>query len=176
MHAIAAVAAVSVTVKGRVIRVYGPRGKLTRKFNQSIDITRGTIGADQRALNLEIWFGRKKDLSSVKTLSSHINNMFIGVTKGFKYKMRYVYAHFPITGVINKDGHQLEIRNFLGEKRRRTVNLAGSTTVVKSADVKDQIEVSGINIEDVGRSCTCVSVCCVCVCVCVCCACVCLST
>ena len=178
MHAIAAVAAVSVTVKGRVIRVYGPRGKLTRKFNQSIDITRGTIGADQRALNLEIWFGRKKDLSSVKTLSSHITNMFIGVTKGFKYKMRYVYAHFPITGVINKDGHQLEIRNFLGEKRRRTVNLAGSTTVVKSADVKDQIEVSGINIEDVGRSCTCV---CVCVCVRVCCVCVvrvfvCLST
>merc|ERR1712205_98452 len=99
------------------------------------------------------WFGRKKDLSSVKTLSSHINNMFIGVTKGFKYKMRYVYAHFPITGVINKDGHQLEIRNFLGEKRRRTVNLVGSTTVVKSADVKDQIDVSGINIEDVGRSC-----------------------
>merc|ERR1712210_243609 len=73
---------VHATVKGRVIRVYGPRGKLTRKFNQSIDITRGTIGADQRALNLEIWFGRKKDLSSVKTLSSHINNMFIGVTKG----------------------------------------------------------------------------------------------
>ena len=85
--------------------------------------------------------------------------MFIGVTKGFKYKMRYVYAHFPITGVINKDGHQLEIRNFLGEKRRRVVNLAGDTTVVKSADVKDQIEVSGINIEDVGKSCTCVFVC-----------------
>merc|ERR1712210_74174 len=148
---------VHATVKGRVIRVYGPRGKLTRKFNQSIDITRGTWGADQRALNLEIWFGRKKDLSSVKTLSSHINNMFIGVTKGFKYKMRYVYAHFPITGVINKAGHQLEIRNFLGEKRRRTVNLAGDTTVLKSADVKDQIEVSGNNVEDVGRSCALIS-------------------
>ena len=73
--------------------------------------------------------------------------------QGFKYKMRYVYAHFPITGVINKGGHQLEIRNFLGEKRRRTVNLAGDVTVEKSEDVKDQIEVSGINVEDVGRSC-----------------------
>merc|ERR1719486_444828 len=144
---------VSVTVKGRVIRVYGPRGKLTRKFNQSIDITRGTIDGDKPALNLEIWFGRKKDLSSVKTLSSHINNMFIGVTKGFLYKMRYVYAHFPITGVINKDGHQLEIRNFLGEKRRRTVNLVGDTQVLKSPDVKDQIESFGNSVEDVGRSC-----------------------
>merc|ERR1719271_2157086 len=148
---------VSVTVKGRVIRVFGPRGKLTRKFNQPIDITKGTIttknGTTCPGIKLEIWFGRKKDLASVKTLTSHINNMFIGVTKGFLYKMRYVYAHFPITGVINKGGHQLEIRNFLGEKRRRTVNLAGDTTVLKSEDVKDQIEVSGNNVEDVGRSC-----------------------
>jgi large subunit ribosomal protein L9e len=83
--------------------------------------------------------------------------MFIGVTKGFKYKMRYVYAHFPITGVINKAGHQLEIRNFLGEKRRRTVDLVGDTTVVKSDDVKDQIEVFGNNVEDVGRSCALIS-------------------
>merc|ERR1712080_438962 len=107
-------------------------------------------------MGLEIWFGRKKDISLVKTLRSHINNMFIGVTKGFKYKMRYVYAHFPITGVINKidgvEGRQLEIRNFLGEKRRRTVNLVGDTTVLKSEGVKDQIEVSGNSVEDVGRS------------------------
>merc|ERR1712003_491446 len=122
-----------------------------------MSISKSTIttkeGITCPGLKLEIWFGRKKDLSSVKTLSSHINNMFIGVTKGFKYKMRYVYAHFPITGVINKGGRQLEIRNFLGEKRRRVVNLVGDTTVVKSEDVKDQIEISGNNIEDVGRSC-----------------------
>ncbi len=73
--------------------------------------------------------------------------------KGFKYKMRYVYAHFPITGIINSGGSELEIRNFLGEKRRRKVLLSGDTKVVKSADVKDQIEISGIDIEDVGRSC-----------------------
>ena len=68
--------------------------------------------------------------------------------------MRYVYAHFPITGVINNGGRQLEIRNFLGEKRRRIVNLAGDTIVTKTGDVKDQIEISGNNVEDVGRSCT----------------------
>merc|ERR1712151_1268515 len=110
-------------------------------------------GKSAPGLKLEIWFGRKQDLASVKTLTSHINNMFIGVTKGFKYKMRYVYAHFPITGVINKGGRQLEIRNFLGEKRRRVVNLVGDTTVLKSEDVKDQIEISGNSVEDVGRSC-----------------------
>ena len=68
-----------------MIRVFGPRGKLTRKFNQAIDITKGTIttkdGKTCPGIKLEIWFGRKKDLASVKTLTSHINNMFIGVTK-----------------------------------------------------------------------------------------------
>merc|ERR1712150_182405 len=113
----------------------------------------GKQGVTTPGLKLAIWFGRKKDLASVTTLTSHIRNMFTGVTKGFKYKMRYVYAHFPITGVINKNGHQLEIRNFLGEKRRRTVNLAGDTQVLKSADVKDQIEIFGNSVEDVGRSC-----------------------
>lgn len=32
-----------------------------------------------------------------------INNLIIGVTKGYKYKMRYVYAHFPINVNIDKN-------------------------------------------------------------------------
>jgi large subunit ribosomal protein L9e len=29
--------------------------------------------------------------------------MIIGVTKGYKYKMRYVYAHFPINVNLEKN-------------------------------------------------------------------------
>jgi large subunit ribosomal protein L9e len=37
------------------------------------------------------------------------------VTQGFEYKMRLVYAHFPININIEDKGGRVEIRNFLGE-------------------------------------------------------------
>lgn len=52
-----------------------------------------------------------------------VQNMIKGVTKGFEYKMRLVYAHFPINANITDDGTNIEIRNFLGEKRVRIVKM-----------------------------------------------------
>lgn len=43
--------------------------------------------------------------------------------QGYEYKMRLVYAHFPININIDNDGSLVEIRNFLGEKRVRAVNM-----------------------------------------------------
>ena len=53
----------------------------------------------------------------------HLQNMIKGVTKGFEYKMRLVYAHFPINANITDDGTKIEIRTFLGEKRVRIVKM-----------------------------------------------------
>ena len=52
-----------------------------------------------------------------------LQNMIKGVTKGFEYKMRLVYAHFPINANITDEGAIIEIRNFLGEKRVRIVKM-----------------------------------------------------
>ena len=81
--------------------------------------------------------------------------MIIGVTKGFMYKMRFCYAHFPINVTSVKDGSKdiVEIRNFLGEKKVRRIELMEGVKYFRTADVKDQIEISGIDVSKVSLCC-----------------------
>ncbi len=37
-----------------------------------------------------MWFGDRKGMACVRTVTSHVKNMITGVTKGFLYKMRLV--------------------------------------------------------------------------------------
>ena len=132
---------VEVKVKSRVVKVTGPRGSLTRDFKHlNMDVRK--VG--DKALRVDIWFANRKQLACVRTVCSHIDNMIVGVTRGFLYKMRFVYSHFPINVTLN--GNDVEIRNFLGEKRVRKVKLQEGVKYVRSADVKDQIELSGNDI------------------------------
>merc|ERR1712190_623228 len=106
----------------------------------------------KKSLKVDRWFTSGKANSVIRTTCSHINNAIIGVTKGFKYKMRFVYAHFPINvAIVNKD-KRVEIRNFLGEKVVRVVDALGDVTVKRSTDVKDEIVLSGNDIDSVSRT------------------------
>jgi hypothetical protein len=68
-------------------------------------------------------------------------NLVKGVTVGFEYKMRLVYAHFPISVTINEDGKRVEIRNFLGERRVRVVNMLPGDTPCSSPERHSHIPV-----------------------------------
>ncbi|KAL2894020.1 60S ribosomal protein L9 [Bienertia sinuspersici] len=57
-----------------------------------------------------------KTSAAIRTAISHIQNLITGV-KGYLYKMRMVYTHFPINASIVNSNNNIEIRNFLGEKR-----------------------------------------------------------
>lgn len=65
-------------------------------------------------INIELHHGARKNVATLRTVRTLINNLIIGVTKGFKYKMRYVYAHFPINVNVDKNGEtglfEVEIR------------------------------------------------------------------
>jgi hypothetical protein len=97
-------------------------------------------------------FGKKKRLAAIRTAISHVTNMITGTTKGFEYKMRLVYAHFPINANIENKGAVIELRNFLGEKRVRVVNMLPGVTIERSSAVKDELILTGNDIENVSRS------------------------
>lgn len=138
----------TVTVNKRVVRVQGPRGVLVRKFKQQLEMNM----AGKKKLEVQKWFGIRKELATVRTVCSHIENMIVGVTRGYLYKMRTVYAHFPINVTTSEANKVVEIRNFLGEKIIRRVVMAEGVTCVNSTAQKDELILQGNDIESVSRS------------------------
>lgn len=65
-------------------------------------------------ISIELHHGSRKSVATLRTVRTIINNLIIGVTRGFKYKMRYVYAHFPINVNLEKNSEtglfEVEIR------------------------------------------------------------------
>lgn len=137
---------VKVTAAHRVVTVTGPRGTLTRHFrhlNVDIQVEGNTVKVDS-------WFAGRKLAAAVRTVCSHIANMMKGVTKGFEYHMRLVYAHFPINVNIPSGGRAIEIRNYLGEKFVRKITLLEGVTVSKTE--KDELVLQGNDLEYVAES------------------------
>ena len=142
---------VEIEVKAREVTVKGPRGTLFKSFKHSnMDLKKLVSEDGEVTVRLDVWFASRKQLACVRTIMSHIDNMFVGVTRGFMYKMRFVYSHFPINVAIT--GSTVEIRNFLGEKRVRKVQLCEGVEYVRSTAVKDQIELSGNDLSLVSLS------------------------
>ena len=96
--------------------------------------------------------GKRKQIACNRTCLSHIKNMMTGVTKGYSYKMRLVYSHFPISTDVVEEGTLINIRNFLGEKRVRKVRMGKGVTVKRGDEVKDQLIIEGIDLELVSQA------------------------
>jgi large subunit ribosomal protein L9e len=150
-------AGINVEIKGRAVRVKGPRGTLQRDFRHlAVDMFLAEVEG-QKQLNVDCHFGKRKRLAAIRTVISHVQNLITGVTKGFEYKMRLVYAHFPININIEKKGAVVEIRNFLGEKRVRVVDMLPGVSITRSEGVKDELVIVGNDKENVSRSCALIS-------------------
>lgn len=142
---------VTVAINARSIKVVGPRGELTKDLKH-IDVTFNKV--NNRAIKITVHNGDRKHVAALRTVKSLIANLITGVTKGYKYKLRYVYAHFPINvNVVDVDGQDyVEIRNFLGEKRVRQVKIFDGVKIEQSANQKDELVVEGNSLEAVSQN------------------------
>ncbi|CAA3020447.1 60S ribosomal L9-like [Olea europaea subsp. europaea] len=107
----------------------------------------------KRQLKVDAWFGSRETSTSIRTALSRVDNLITGVTKGYRYKMRFVYAHFPINASITNGNKSTEIRNFLGEKKVRKVDMLEGVSIVRSGKIKDELVLNGNDIELVSRCC-----------------------
>ncbi|MBI1973514.1 50S ribosomal protein L6 [Candidatus Micrarchaeota archaeon] len=127
------------SVKDKELTVKGKLGELTRRLpvQPKQDGSRLLFsGADS-----------KRSKSLLGTAASHAENMISGVTSGFRYQMKLVYAHFPINIIMQ--GNQLVVKNFLGEKSPRFARIeTGVKVEVKGQDVS----VTGIDVNAVGQT------------------------
>jgi large subunit ribosomal protein L6 len=134
---------VVVSVDGRKIIVKGEKGTLTQDFSHAPI----SIKKNGDVILIQTGWPRKKEVAVVGTISSHVKNMILGVTKGFTYKLKIVVSHFPITVKI-EDGVVL-IENFTGERSPRKAKIVGDCKVkVEGEDVV----VKGIDLEDVSQT------------------------
>lgn len=143
---------VTVSIKAREVTVTGPRGTLSRNLRHTqIDIQPETSDEGKNRLKVDMWHGTRKNTAKINTVCSAIKNLITGVTLGFRYKLRFVYAHFPINVTCADDKKSVEIRNFLGEKRVRRVEMQGDVECYRTTDVKDELVVEGSDIDLVSQ-------------------------
>jgi len=53
--------------------------------------------------------------------------------------MKLVYAHFPINTIIPKDESSVQLKNFLGGKHVKHIDMIKGVTVRSNPDVKDEL-------------------------------------
>lgn len=133
---------VKVDVSGSRVVVKGPLGTLERDFGNIPVIIRQSNGS----IIVETYFAGRSERAVVGTVAGHIRNMILGVTKGWRYKLKIVFSHFPMNAKVQ--GNQLVIENFMGRRSKITLNIPKG---VKVSTTKDDIVVEGIDKEVVSQ-------------------------
>jgi len=135
---------VTVRMEGNLIVVGGKLGTLHK------DLTKLPISVDIKDKKLVIKppDTRKRDLAITNTAKSIILNMIKGVEQGFTYKLKVVYAHFPIS--VKTKGKEIHVENYFGERAPRVSRVVGDTTKVNI--VGEDVIVQGPSLEDVSQT------------------------
>ena len=143
----------SITIDRREVTVVGRHGTLKRSFKHLPVELFLANGAKGKEVRVRMYFAKAKQISCLRSCCSHISNLFEGVEKKYRYTMRLVYAHFPINANVINGGKTVEIRNFLGEKNVRVINMLDGVIIAKgSGAVKDELIIEGTDIDMTSRS------------------------
>lgn len=145
---------VEIRVEGLKVTVKGPKGTLSKDFSYApvtIKLIEENVkGKTVRRVIVETYLPRKKEYATTRSIASHIKNMILGVTHGFRYYMKIIYAHFPVSVKVDEKRRVVIIENFLGRKAPIEAKIVGKDTKVYVKG--DDVIVEGVDIEAVGQT------------------------
>lgn len=134
---------VSAALADRVLTVKGKLGQSKKDFRK-VNVS---LGVEGNKVTVAPFSRRKRDNVVVGTVLSLVNNMVTGVTKGYTYRLKVVYAHFPIS--VKTKGNEILVENFVGERSPRIAKIVGDCKVTVEGD---DIVVKGVSVEEVGQT------------------------
>src|SRR5574341_2209390 len=135
---------VKLTKEGSSLVAKGKLGTVKKDFLR-IPVTI-TIEGDKATI--KPYGKRKRDLAVTNTVRSVIQSMIKGVEKGYTYKLKIIFAHFPIS--VKVKGKEVQVENFFGERSPRISRIVGDTTKVSLAG--EDLLVQGPSLEDVSQT------------------------
>jgi len=134
---------VKVEIMDKKVKVSGPLGTIEKELYHP----KVRIKIEDNNVVVDSILPRRRDAAMTGTIAAHIRNMIKGVTKGYTYRLKIVYAHFPMKVTVK--GDTVVIENFLGERAPRYAKiLPGVKVEVKG----EEVIVSGIDKEKVGQT------------------------
>ncbi len=134
---------VQAELAGKTLSVTGEKGALTRTFKSP----RVLLATEDGKIVVSTKTKRRQDRAITGTVAAHVKNMIAGVREGYVYRLKIVYAHFPMN--VKVQGDHVVIDNFLGEKHPRKSKIFPGVSV----DIKGQdVTVSGADKELVAQT------------------------
>ena len=134
---------VRVNMEESMVVVKGPLGECKKDFSK----TPVQLTLEGERVIVKPYAQRKRDLAMVNTTRSLIKNMIQGVTEGFTYRLKIVYAHFPVS--VKTKGDEVYVENFYGERSPRIAKIVGDCKVSVEGD---DVVVKGVSKEDAGQT------------------------
>lgn len=142
---------VKIEVKSGVVKVTGPRGTLERDLRHlRLDFE---YNEQEKTIVARCWFGNRKLVARIGTLFGIIKNMVTGVIKGYRHKMRFVTAHFPIKHVISEGKDEFSFTHFMGQREKKIIKAPAGVRIIDSPSTKEEIWIEGNDLEDVSHVC-----------------------
>jgi large subunit ribosomal protein L6 len=133
---------VTVSVEGKLVKVKGPKGELSRRF----DIPTVNFSSEDGKIAVVAKNATKSTKTQIFTAAAHIRNMLKGVSEGHVYKLKICSGHFPMN--VSMSGDQFIVKNFLGEKVPRVLKIKEGAKVKIETNI---VTVESTDIEKAGQ-------------------------